>query len=204
MLANTRKNSFLSVLRKGLKYFISSYGVHAFGYLSNYPIRKLDYLKKMNWSWKAPPLTVFPSSWHSRADFACAGRRGRECFRSRSITDRDHSFWAMDLISISSCILNISTNISSTLSVKATECKSVVNSRKPWSKAWPVLAKGFNHTAKVKKQKQTKNKPHVPQPCLCPPALQGPSCALPRLRAGYGKHQRTQHQLSKHQIFYFY
>lgn len=43
--------------------------------------------------------------------------------------------------------INLSANSSSTVSVKPTECKSVVNnSGKPRRKAWLALARGFSHS----------------------------------------------------------
>lgn len=43
--------------------------------------------------------------------------------------------------------INLSASISSTVPVKSTECKSVVNnSRKPRRKAWLALGMGFNHS----------------------------------------------------------
>lgn len=63
------------------------------------------------------------------------------------MTDWDHSFLAMNLISISSSILTYQQTSPQLYPLKFTECKSVVNnSRKAQRKAWLALAKGFNYS----------------------------------------------------------
>ena len=76
------------------------------------------------------------------------------------ITDWDHSFLAMGLISISNSILTYQQTYLQLYPLKFTECKSVVNNRrKAQRKAGLALARGFNHS-------QGKNKSLLPWSCL--------------------------------------
>lgn len=91
---------------------------------------------------------LFTGNWHSQVRF-CLFRGGKERGRGVSclITDWDHSFLAMDLISISNSILTYQQTYLQMYPLKSVECKSVVNnSTKALRKAWLALARGFNHS----------------------------------------------------------